>query len=72
MSVKRSLTLTAHDWLQSCFITTQHAMARGNGNGKIPTNNMVWDTREDPIVWEFHDISIPSEVLLNNDKNENI
>ena len=47
-------------------------MARGNGNGKIPTNNMVWDTCEGPIVWEFHDISIPSEVLLNNDKNENI
>jgi len=47
-------------------------MACGNGNGKIPTNNMVWVTREGPIVWEFPDISIPSQVLLNNDNNENI
>ena len=47
-------------------------MACKNGNGKIPTNNMVWDAREGPIVREFPDISIPSQVLLNNDNNENI
>ena len=50
VSVKRSSTVTAYASASVCFITTQHAMACGNGNGKFPTNDVVWDSRDNENI----------------------
>lgn len=72
MSVKRSLTLTAHAWLQSVSSLLNMQWHVGMAMEKSPQitwSGMLAKARSSGNSPKY---GIPSQVLLNNDNNENI